>query len=458
MFFDFLFSSLQRKSSEERRSIFASDTPTITIPNQEIKGWLVEKLMGHKDISHKSGTLARNIINYFHYPADCHQENLDDGPLYSVLSQVTARILAVDPKRLAALVDECLDHELLRLFPRHRSFAVVRLRDLLIPVTTRIFYALIFGTKCPDELVGLLADNCLQVIRTIKGLGMPDFGMRDRTLDRLAAEVARSDRCSQWFPDGEISVAIRAKHLQGVFFNSGSIQLAECVSHVLIETTKSAYKRRQRRDAAAESLPESALDAVLDETLRLYPLFGVTNRIAVQDIKLHGLVLRKGTQILIDFMRHHRSGYASAESWQPERWQHVKKSECSYMPFGAGPRRCPAERFSRLLTKHLITGLLKACEVDSPTRHFRSLDGGGLAVLWRHRRGAAFSRPEAGEPSLYRRPLHFCLRSYVQLRDAFEQFQFYAKKRRTFPRIAEEARQGVHIRHQAGTSKCPAKR
>lgn len=45
MFFDFLFSSLQRKSSEQRRFIFASDTPTITIPNQEIKDWLVDKLM-----------------------------------------------------------------------------------------------------------------------------------------------------------------------------------------------------------------------------------------------------------------------------------------------------------------------------------------------------------------------------------------------------------------------------
>ena len=258
----------------------------------------------------------------------------------------------------------------------------------------------------------------------MKGLRMPDLALRDRTLLRLMAEVERHDRCRQLFGEEELSTEIRAKHLQGVFFNSGSIQLAECVSHVLVEASR-------HLGAAADSVlaSEAYLDSVLTETLRLYPLFGFTNRVATRDIHLEdGKVIKSGQQILIDFMRHHRAGYKDPEKWQPERWAHTKTTDSNYMPFGVGPRKCPAERFSRLVIKRLVATLVQTCHVHSPTQHFRSLDGGGLAVLVR--------RSGMAPPP----PLVSGLRAYVRLRDTFDQFHFYATKLRTFPRIVEAAR------------------
>lgn len=84
---------------------------------------------------------------------------------------------------------------------------------------------------------------------------------------------------------------------------------------------------------------------VFDETLRKYPIAGVLFRESTNEYKFSGLMIEKGIKILIPVTALHKNPkyFPNPELFDPERFSPEKKAtilDCTYLPFGDGPRNC----------------------------------------------------------------------------------------------------------------------
>lgn len=421
--------NLKKRTATRRMAVFADGAKTVILPNPAIRGKQVERLYAHEHARMKTGTMARALINYFHYPVDCHQENLEDAPLHAALAKATDKIVALPLKRLRELLDAPLA-DIDKWLPAGRSATTLRLRDALFPLSARVFYSLVFGVDCPPDTARRISISTLNVLKTIKGLTMLKSRRRMRAFAAIRAELERQGGCPQFFETDaaagvDLTLDIRAKHLQGVIFTTGVIQVSEFASHALVALA-------QRPEMVERILhgPDSErfLEHVMTETLRMYPLVGITNRVLKEDIALDdGGKIERGMQLLFDFESHQRCEYESPGEFSPDRWRGAKVSEANFMPFGVGYRRCPAERIARAMAKEMVLAVLRRFTVHAPIEHTRALDGGGLCYLVRR------DQPEPA-PRMAR-----LLHNYIQARDTAEQFRYHATKLIVLPRIARAA-------------------
>ncbi|MEU3752697.1 cytochrome P450 [Streptomyces olivoreticuli] len=89
---------------------------------------------------------------------------------------------------------------------------------------------------------------------------------------------------------------------------------------------------------------------VFTETLRLYPPAWMYTRMTTEDTELGGHRLRAGTDILISpYVIHRMPGlFADPEDFDPDRWLPERAKDVargSYLPFGAGSRKCIGDVF-----------------------------------------------------------------------------------------------------------------
>ncbi|MGH7550615.1 MAG: cytochrome P450 [Gemmatimonadota bacterium] len=88
------------------------------------------------------------------------------------------------------------------------------------------------------------------------------------------------------------------------------------------------------------------LDAVVKETLRLYPPAWILSREAVEDVDIGGHCVNAGSLVLMSQWVTHRDVcfFADPERFVPERWLdgslERELPRFSYFPFGGGPRVC----------------------------------------------------------------------------------------------------------------------
>nr|UEN71138.1 cytochrome P450 4AV17 [Meteorus pulchricornis] len=112
------------------------------------------------------------------------------------------------------------------------------------------------------------------------------------------------------------------------------------------------------------------LDAVLNETLRLYPIAGFLDRVCTKSIELppplpgmKPLHLQPGDNIIIPTCAFQSDPqyYPDPKKFSPERFLEDSKAilnSSTYLPFGDGPRICIGNRFALLETKILIYHLM----------------------------------------------------------------------------------------------------
>ncbi len=109
-----------------------------------------------------------------------------------------------------------------------------------------------------------------------------------------------------------------------------------------------AVRERLREDLAADS-QAPYLDAVLNETLRLYPPAWILGRDALRELEIGGWRIRKGATVLVSQLVLHRSAEYFEEPLQfkPERWlQPPVLPQFAYFPFGGGSRKCLGDQFA----------------------------------------------------------------------------------------------------------------
>ncbi len=113
------------------------------------------------------------------------------------------------------------------------------------------------------------------------------------------------------------------------------------------------YNNLNGRLPAMEDYPNlKYTEAVLAESMRLFPPAWAIGRLAIAEHEFGGYRIPKKSLILISpFVAHHDSRFwENADEFLPERWQNLSIKEASnkniYFPFGGGVRRCIGEQFA----------------------------------------------------------------------------------------------------------------
>ncbi|KAH7904765.1 cytochrome P450 [Hygrophoropsis aurantiaca] len=119
------------------------------------------------------------------------------------------------------------------------------------------------------------------------------------------------------------------------------------------------------------SLKESPfLEAVIMESLRLYPPLPQTVRQAAKDTEVDGIFVPKGTMIYVPIRVFNTwEGYwgENAEEFRPERWQDLPEtynSTLSMLAFIAGPHACIGRAMAMMEMRAILTILITRFQFD----------------------------------------------------------------------------------------------
>lgn len=95
------------------------------------------------------------------------------------------------------------------------------------------------------------------------------------------------------------------------------------------------------------------MDAVIKESMRLYPPVAFLGRQTTEECDIDGVKVPKGQDvtIFVHFLHRNPNIWKEPEKFDPDRFSIEKRSELtksnfSYIPFSAGPRNCIGQRFS----------------------------------------------------------------------------------------------------------------
>nr|QYA71966.1 cytochrome P450 [Anoplophora glabripennis] len=169
-----------------------------------------------------------------------------------------------------------------------------------------------------------------------------------------------------------------------IFFSAGFETSSSTQTFALYELSKNPECQEKLRDEINEVLAKydnkitydavmdmKYLDKVIDETLRLYPVFPILPRVALNDYKVPGtdFTIEKNTLVLVSNMGIQRDPeyYPNPDQFDPERFSVENKSNrpfVAHIPFGEGPRICVGKRFGLLQTKVGLISMLKRYRVS----------------------------------------------------------------------------------------------
>jgi cytochrome P450 len=103
-----------------------------------------------------------------------------------------------------------------------------------------------------------------------------------------------------------------------------------------------------------EDLPRLRyVEMVVKEAMRLYPLYPISARQALQDCEIGGYFVPAGTMLIMSAWLMHRDAryFDRPNEFEPERWldpKIVQLPKYAYFPFGGGPRYCVVKPYAMM--------------------------------------------------------------------------------------------------------------
>ncbi|GGL94755.1 cytochrome P450 [Streptomyces fumigatiscleroticus] len=377
---------------------------TLTLPNATYGPEVFERVYAHPAANGRSaGAGLSDLFWYWLAPGpEVHQEHLEPGERYEDVAAVTRRILAGSSAGLAAAAGRAVGR-VLDTVPDTR-ISLVRLRDLVMPAWAEFCYELVFEEPCPPHARDLITGHAEDVISALKCTGLRHMKRRARLTAYLRERVAAGDVPHEL--PASLSLPEQVHYLQGTFFNTAVVQLSEATAHVLLALAR--HPEVQQRVSASPD-DDRYLTHVLDETMRLYPLFGIAHRITTGDIPLdEDTVLPAGSVVCFSYPGYHATGYDRPEEFDPHRWEALSAKDAHHIPFGvAANRPCPAWRLSPLVLRAAVREVVRRFRLDSTASHTRSIPHRAPCLL--------IPRGLSCEPRRLQ-----ALRSFVRVRDGVE--------------------------------------
>lgn len=360
-----------------RAKVFATinGDNALTFPNEAVGPERFRELYGHPAANGRSkGARLSDLFWYWLSPGpEVHQEHLEAGPRYDDVARTTLALLSGSSEALSAAAARCAGRVLdERVTGR---VTLVRLRDLMMPVWAEYFYELVFARPCPRAARDLIVGHADDVVTALKCTGLRHPARRARLTRYLATRLGD---VRQPLP-ASLSPTEQVHYLQGTFFNTAVVQMSEAMAHLLLVLA-------QHPDVAARAADDDRYFArVLDETMRLYPLFGIAHRITTADIALDAdTTIPAGSVLCFNYPAYHATGYADPAVFDPDRWARTSARAAHHIPFGVATNRpCPAWRLSPLALRAATRAVLARYTLHSPVTHTRSLPNRGPCLLVR---------------------------------------------------------------------------
>jgi hypothetical protein len=333
------------------------------------------------------GAVLSDLFWYWLAPGpQVHQEHLEPGEQYTEVARTTRRILAGAHAQSAMVATACTDRVLSGLTKRVNT---VRLRDLMMPVWAEFYYEMVFDEPCPRAARDLIVGNANDVVTALKCCGLRHMGKRERLTAYLVDRIEAGE-VPHRLPEG-FSVREHAWYLQGTFFNTAVVQSSEAMAHLLMAVAQHPDVQDGLVTGAAD------LDHVMDEALRLYPLFGIAHRITSADIAAQNHVAEShtipaGSVLLFNYPDFHQSGFEHPGQFDPDRWKALSAKESNHVPYGiTANRACPARGLMPLTMRAVATGTLARFELRTSASHTRSIPNRGPCLLTDRRSSAKHS-------------------------------------------------------------------
>jgi hypothetical protein len=353
----------------------------IAIPGPLIDIAAFTRVYAHPAADGRSrGAVLSDLFWYWLSPgAELHQEHLEPGQRYEEVARTTRRILALHRRAAEELAARALARVLNERRVLHtRSASFVRLRDLVMPIWAELYYELVFGVQCPPEARALIVGNANDVVTALKCCGLRHMDKRER-LTRFLRGKVRAWEVPHALPEA-LSQDEQALYLQGVFFNTAVVQMSEALTHLMLAIAQ--HPQVQARLVAAPDDHEY-LDRVINEALRLHPLFGISHRITSAEIALeHGVSLPRGSVLCFDHTRFQHAGFEQPQRFDPERWRELSVRAANFIPFGvAANRPCPAQGIALITLRVAARELLSRFAFYSSVAHTRSIPNRGPCLL-----------------------------------------------------------------------------
>ena len=320
---------------------------------------------------------------------EVHQEHLEPGPRYDQAARTTRTILASRTKdEWADLVARCTARVLDELPEQPAGRAVpgqrirqVRLRDLMMPIWAEAYYEVVFGEPCPRFVRDLIVGNADDVVSALKCTSLRHMKRRDRLTRYLRARIDAGQLPFEL--PSLMTPQEQACYLQGAFFNTAIVQMSEAMAHLLLAIAEhpEVQERLQREPADDDYLAD-----VINETLRVWPLFGIAHRIVTADIDVVPPITA-GTVVLFDYPGFHHAGHPGLSDptrFDPDRWRQPHGRPPHHIPFGVSANRpCPARGIAPPGMRAATREVLRRYTLSSSATHTRSLPNRGPVLLTR---------------------------------------------------------------------------
>ncbi|XP_011705775.1 PREDICTED: cytochrome P450 9e2-like, partial [Wasmannia auropunctata] len=245
-------------------------------------------------------------------------------------------------------------------FSMHRNF----------PFLANLFKLRMFGPKVENFFKEVVSDTLK--VRDEQGIVRPD-------MIQLMMETRKKNSGPQFNIDEMTAQAF-------VFFLAGfdSVSTAMCfmLHHVGVDPDIQKKLREEIDDVLRQTNGKPTyeainrmkyLDAVVNESLRMYPVATFLDRICVKETELppatpdgKPITIKPGDSIWFPSFAVHRDPkyYPHPDKFDPERFLNGNVDNSIYMPFGIGPRICIGNRFALMESKVMLFHILWHCDLE----------------------------------------------------------------------------------------------
>ena len=391
----FMFDQINKQTKSKQESI--------ELPNEKFGSRVFDFLYNHPCVNIRSIQNDVGLSDFFWYllaPADyIHQEHLESNTKkYDVLQKITKIVIKRynETSENETYYNNYMKSLILQQLGNN-EFKIVYLRQFYQRLFLKLIWKLVFGIKdeCSEEECDILFGGGDDVISALKFLRVRNMKRRDKLTKLLEKKVSNGDAgdlFEEADKEGLLSLREKALFLQGVIFVTGSVQLSEGMAHASVCLAQEFEFDKQKEKEGLNIMH------FIHEALRMYPLFGIAHRMTSQDITIpeklvkdgKDHIIKKGTVVLFNYPKYHRSGYKNGNQFNVNRWNTIKQYHSNYMPFGAKNNRpCPAKNLSYMILNALLTEIVNIkndinIQFFTPVLHTRTMMDGGLCLIVNH--------------------------------------------------------------------------
>ncbi|XP_066594596.1 cytochrome P450 6k1-like [Prorops nasuta] len=201
------------------------------------------------------------------------------------------------------------------------------------------------------------------------------FGVKRGDLIDYLVELKNDKQEADFKFEGDVLLAQST-----IFFVAGLESSTSTICFALCELAKNPKIQDKVREEIQETIENKGLNyesiqemkyllQTIKETLRLYPVAPLLDRVAADDYKIPGkdVVIEKGTPVYVALAGIHMDPryFPNPEKFDPNRFSDTNHLDsCTYLPFGEGPRSCIGARVGTLQTAVGILTIIRKYEVS----------------------------------------------------------------------------------------------